>query len=254
MTTPDIRTKKVTVVTGDSWKHTHRMKQLGFRFDYERKLWFRFPELKEDKRLELQHDVGKRCNVWTKEMYEIFCDHRTLTVPLKTSDEPFTAIGTYQLYTDGGCWPNPGIGGWAYVLRHKEREVEGCGGHLEETTNNRMELMGPIEGLKQIPDGCYVELFTDSQYVGRGINEWMATWIKHHWRKKPRGEGGSGGPISNVGLWQQLNKQILRMRKVQAIWVKGHAGHKENERCDELAGWAAYGGMTDHENYRQHGT
>lgn len=133
-----------------------------------------------------------------------------------------------QLFSDGACLGNPGPGGWAYILRHPEtgKERERSGGD-DQTTNNRMELMAVIQGLEALSEPTNVELVGDSQYVLKGISEWMPGWKKKGWKKK-------GGPIMNLELWQRLDKLAMK-HNVKVTWVKGHAGHPENERCDQLA-------------------
>ena len=136
-----------------------------------------------------------------------------------------------ELFCDGACLGNPGPGGWAYVLRtltaSGAMEKEGCGGEAP-TTNNRMELRGAIEGLRALNRPCDVKLYCDSQYVVKGINEWLAGWKARGWRKAGK------SPVLNAELWQELD-ELLDIHKVEAIWVKGHAGHPENERVDALA-------------------
>jgi len=137
-----------------------------------------------------------------------------------------------QLFTDGACSGNPGPGGWAYVLRHprtgSEKEVSGG---ERETTNNRMELLAVIRGLESLDRPCRVKLFTDSQYVGKGISEWMSKWKLNGWTRK---QGKRRAAVKNVELWQQLD-QLLSKHQVLFSWVAGHSGHEENERCDQLA-------------------
>ncbi|MGY8768096.1 MAG: ribonuclease HI [Pirellulales bacterium] len=137
-----------------------------------------------------------------------------------------------QLYTDGGCSGNPGPGGWGYLLRHlgTGKEMEDSGS-LKLTTNNQMELIAVISGLSVLKRPCYVELFTDSVYVGKGMTEWMPKWKKNDWRRK---EGKSWKPVKNVELWQQLDELVTK-HKVKYTRVAGHSGHPENDRCDELA-------------------
>ena len=140
-----------------------------------------------------------------------------------------------ELYCDGACLGNPGPGGWAYLLRFRTeagpREREEAGGE-PETTNNRMELMAAIRGLTVLSKPCEVELFCDSQYVVKGITSWMAGWKRAGWRKADK------QPVLNTELWQALDAQVQRHR-VKATWVRGHAGHTENERVDTLAREAA---------------
>ncbi|MCA9090139.1 MAG: ribonuclease HI [Planctomycetaceae bacterium] len=137
-----------------------------------------------------------------------------------------------QLYTDGACSGNPGPGGWGLILRHPAsgKELEGSGG-AAETTNNQMEMMAVIEGLKLLKAPSRVEVITDSAYVANGCKTWMAGWKKNGWRRK---EGKSFKPVKNVELWQELD-ELLNRHDVQFTLVKGHSGHPENERCDVLA-------------------
>lgn len=134
---------------------------------------------------------------------------------------------TVHLFTDGACKGNPGPGGWGVLLRYGEHEKELWGGEAH-TTNNRMELMAAIEGLKALKRPCAVVLTTDSQYVKQGINIWLAGWKRNGWRTADK------KPVKNQDLWQQLDEQCQR-HQVEWRWVKGHAGHAENERADILA-------------------
>ncbi|BFM20760.1 ribonuclease HI [Gilvimarinus japonicus] len=132
-----------------------------------------------------------------------------------------------EIYTDGACRGNPGPGGWGALLRFEGQEKELCGGE-RDTTNNRMELTAAIEGLKALTEACEVVLTTDSQYVRKGITEWLAGWKRKGWRT------ASKQPVKNVDLWQALDEQSNR-HKIDWRWVKGHSGHAENERADQLA-------------------
>ena len=136
---------------------------------------------------------------------------------------------TVELYTDGACSGNPGPGGWAFLLRHPRsgRAVEKSGGE-DQTTNNRMELTAVIEGLSSLTRRSVVELYSDSQYVLKGLNEWMAGWKRRGWKT------ASKQPVKNVDLWKQLDG-LKNEHEIRFHWVKGHAGHAENERVDELA-------------------
>ena len=136
-----------------------------------------------------------------------------------------------EIHTDGACLGNPGPGGWAALLRHAGRERELAGGETE-TTNNRMELMAAIMALEALKSPCEVELSTDSQYVQKGIGEWLPNWIRRGWKT------AGGDPVKNQDLWQRLDA-AAKPHKVQWKWVKGHAGHVENERVDQLARAAA---------------
>ena len=134
---------------------------------------------------------------------------------------------TVEIFTDGACRGNPGPGGWGALLRCNGVEKTLHGGE-KETTNNRMELMAAIEGLRALSEQCEVALTTDSQYVRKGITEWLTNWKKRGWKT------ASKKPVKNVDLWQALDEQAAR-HHVQWHWVKGHSGHRENEIADQLA-------------------
>lgn len=131
------------------------------------------------------------------------------------------------IYTDGACKGNPGIGGWGAWLTFGKHEKRLCGGE-QDTTNNRMELMGAIEGLKALKEKCVVTLYTDSSYVQKGITEWLAGWKRKGWKT------ASKQPVKNKDLWQSLDAECQR-HEVTWKWVKGHAGIEGNEIADELA-------------------
>ena len=130
------------------------------------------------------------------------------------------------IYTDGACRGNPGPGGWGAILRFGRHEREFSGGE-DETTNNRMELRAALEGLRALTESCQVTLFTDSEYLKRGITEWLPSWKRRHWRRK-------GGKLANIDLWMKLDEEIER-HQINWRWVRGHAGHVMNERVDKLA-------------------
>ncbi|MEE4190432.1 MAG: ribonuclease HI [Halieaceae bacterium] len=132
-----------------------------------------------------------------------------------------------EAFTDGACRGNPGPGGWGVLLRFGEHERELWGGE-QETTNNRMELTAAIEALRALKEPCAVALTTDSEYVRKGITEWIANWKKRGWRTSAR------QPVKNVDLWQALDEERQR-HQVDWHWVKGHSGHRENEIADQLA-------------------
>ncbi len=132
-----------------------------------------------------------------------------------------------QIYTDGACSGNPGPGGWGVILRFGDVEKELKGGE-RDTTNNRMELMAAISGLEALKKPAVVDLTTDSQYVRQGITSWIFNWKKNGWRTSDK------KPVKNVDLWQRLDA-ALHQHQVRWHWVKGHAGHAENERVDQLA-------------------
>ncbi|MBQ5890088.1 MAG: ribonuclease HI [Clostridia bacterium] len=133
-----------------------------------------------------------------------------------------------ELFTDGACSGNPGPGGWGAILRYNGHEKELCGGEAE-TTNNRMELTAVIEGLSALKEPCEIELFTDSKYVCDAVvKRWVYSWKANGWKKADK------KPALNVDLWEKL-LELLDTNKVNFNWIKGHAGHPENERCDTLA-------------------
>ncbi len=132
-----------------------------------------------------------------------------------------------EIYTDGACRGNPGPGGWAALMRYGQHEKTLSGATLD-TTNNRMELLAPISALNALQEACQVDLYTDSQYVQKGISEWLPGWKKNGWRKSDR------KPVKNVDLWQQLDAAASR-HVIIWHWVKGHSGHPENELVDRLA-------------------
>ncbi|ASP36222.1 ribonuclease HI [Labrenzia sp. VG12] len=140
------------------------------------------------------------------------------------------------IYTDGACSGNPGPGGWGVILRFGAHEKELQGGEAE-TTNNRMELTAAIEALNALKRPCAIDLYTDSTYVRSGIREWLAGWKRKNWRTS------QNKPVKNADLWQALDAARER-HDVTWHWVKGHAGHPDNERADELAraGMAPYKG------------
>ncbi|MEZ4472254.1 MAG: ribonuclease HI [bacterium] len=131
------------------------------------------------------------------------------------------------IHTDGACSGNPGPGGWGAVLAFGDARREICGGEAQ-TTNNRMEMQAAVEALAALKRPCRVELYTDSAYLQRGITQWSAGWIANGWRTK------SGAPVKNADLWQRL-LALAAGHEVAWRWVKGHAGHAENERADTLA-------------------
>ena len=131
------------------------------------------------------------------------------------------------IYADGACRGNPGPGGWGVLLRAGGREREFCGGEVQ-TTNNRMELIAVIEGLLLLTQRSKVRVYTDSQYVQKGISEWIHDWKRRGWRTADR------KPVKNEDLWRKLD-EASRAHEVDWHWVKGHAGHPENERADALA-------------------
>jgi ribonuclease HI len=130
------------------------------------------------------------------------------------------------IYTDGACRGNPGPGGWGAILRYGKHEKAITGGE-KDTTNNRMELRAALEALRALTESCRVVLYTDSEYLKKGITLWMPNWKKRNWRRK-------GGKLANVDLWMKLDEEIER-HEVRWRWVKGHSGNTYNERVDKLA-------------------
>lgn len=146
------------------------------------------------------------------------------------------------LFTDGSCLGNPGPGGYGIVLRYRQHEKQLSGGfHL--TTNNRMELLAAIVGLESLTEPCHVDLTTDSQYVRQGITSWIHNWKKRGWKTAAK------QPVKNADLWQRLDLAAAR-HDVAWHWVKGHAGHRENELCDQLARSAAENPTQDDIGYQ----
>lgn len=131
------------------------------------------------------------------------------------------------IHSDGGCLGNPGPGGWAAVLAYGTKTKEISGG-VPATTNNRMELQAAIESLRSLKEPCEVEFFTDSEYLRKGVTEWIWGWKRNGWVTKAK------QPVKNADLWRQLD-DVMRGHRISWRWLKGHAGHAGNERCDELA-------------------
>lgn len=134
---------------------------------------------------------------------------------------------TVEIFTDGACLGNPGPGGYGAILKYgpTRKEISGCD---RNTTNNRMEMTAVIEALRQVKRPCRISLVTDSNYVVRGMTEWIHGWIRRNWLNSQK------KPVLNKDLWQEL-LTLSRPHRIEWIWVKGHHGHPENERCDQLA-------------------
>ena len=145
----------------------------------------------------------------------------------RSRPDPATEGKTIHIFTDGACKGNPGTGGWGALLRYDGHEREICGGE-RSTTNNRMELTAVIEALAVLKRPCRVVLHTDSQYVQKGITEWINGWKARGWRTAAK------EPVKNVDLWKKLD-EVVRDHDIDWVWVKGHAGHEGNERADALA-------------------
>ncbi len=140
---------------------------------------------------------------------------------------PEPTAGVVEIFTDGACSPNPGPGGWGAILRYGRHEREIYGGE-PVTTNNRMEIMAAIQALESLTRPSAVHVHTDSVYLRKGITEWLPTWQRNGWKTTEK------KPVKNADLWARLDA-AARKHAVQWFWVKGHAGHPENERADELA-------------------
>ncbi|MGH1376436.1 MAG: ribonuclease HI [Alphaproteobacteria bacterium] len=137
------------------------------------------------------------------------------------------SVSTIEIYTDGACSGNPGPGGWGVLLRYGAHEKELCGGE-KDTTNNRMEMMAVIKALEALKKRSDVTLYTDSKYVMQGITEWMDGWKAKNWKTAAK------KPVKNQDLWQEIDV-LVQQHNIEFQWVKGHAGHPDNERADELA-------------------
>jgi len=132
-----------------------------------------------------------------------------------------------EIFTDGACSGNPGPGGYGAILKY-DQEIKEISGHMPETTNNRMEMTAIIEALRRLKRPCKIKVVTDSMYVVKGMTEWLPGWIKRNWVNSQK------KPVLNRDLWEKLLK-LSRRHQIEWKWIKGHHGHKENERCDELA-------------------
>lgn len=137
-----------------------------------------------------------------------------------------------EIFTDGACSGNPGAGGWGAILRYNQVEKELSGGEAD-TTNNRMELTAVISALQALKEPCNITIYTDSRYVMDGIEKWINNWKENGWKT-----ANKKSAVKNVELWQELDK-LQAQHQIRWVWVKGHDGHPENERCDALARKAA---------------
>ena len=135
--------------------------------------------------------------------------------------------GLVEIFSDGACSGNPGVGGYGAILKYgeKTKEISGCD---PDTTNNRMEMMAVINALKQLKRPCRIKIITDSNYVVKGMTQWIHSWVKNNWKNSQK------KPVLNRDLWELLLK-LSTPHRIEWQWVKGHHGHKENERCDKLA-------------------
>jgi ribonuclease HI len=146
-------------------------------------------------------------------------------IEVNMSEKPQVTI-----YTDGACSGNPGPGGWGALLKYSGREKE-LSGSAPKTTNNRMEITAAVEALKALKEPCKVDIYTDSEYLKKGITEWIHNWKVLGWR---RGSPGKTKPLANADLWKELD-QAITDHQITWHWVRGHAGDRDNERVDRLA-------------------
>lgn len=150
----------------------------------------------------------------------------------ETKTDSELTLREVELYTDGACSGNPGPGGWAFILRDLKtgKELTGSGGEAD-STNNRMEIMAVIQGLSALKKSCHVKLHSDSKYVLQGLKEWVKGWKANNWMRK---EGRKLVPLKNAELWKELD-QLVQLHRISYHHVRGHSGHPENERCDQMA-------------------
>jgi ribonuclease HI len=146
---------------------------------------------------------------------------------MPTTPDTKNNLPKVTIYTDGACSGNPGPGGWGVLLRFGKHEKELSGGE-SETTNNRMEMTAAIEALKALKHPCQIEFYTDSEYLRKGITEWMRGWKRRGWKTAAK------KPVKNQDLWRELDI-VIQEHQINWHWVRGHAGHRENERVDQLA-------------------
>jgi ribonuclease HI len=145
---------------------------------------------------------------------------------VRSNSERMKDLPKVIIYTDGSCDPNPGPGGWAAILRYGTR-IKKITGSESNTTNNRMELTAALKALQSLKNPCQVDFFTDSEYLKRGITEWLPLWKQNNWKRKT-------GALKNKDLWQALDTEI-RTHQISWNWVRGHTGEAENERVDQMA-------------------
>ncbi len=158
---------------------------------------------------------------------------QNFTKPVVASNSAPNGAQNFTIYTDGACQGNPGVGGWGTIIHDHQtnQKIEKSGGK-SRATNNQMEMTAVIEGLRHTPTGSRIKIVADSEYVIKGITEWLPNWIRSGWQT------ASKTPVKNKELWEEIHS-LTQQRKVEWTWVRGHAGHPENERCDQLAVEAA---------------
>lgn len=148
-----------------------------------------------------------------------------------------------EIYTDGSCLGNPGPGGYAAILKYKQTEKVLSQGFFK-TTNNRMELLAAIVALEQLKQPCQIDIYSDSQYLKNGISNWIHSWKNNNWKT------ASKQPVKNIDLWMRLDN-LVKKHKINWLWVKGHSGHIENERCDTIAKAEAESPTIEDVNFEQ---
>lgn len=148
-----------------------------------------------------------------------------------------------EIYTDGSCLGNPGPGGYAAILKYKQTEKVLSQGFFK-TTNNRMELLAAIVALEQLKQPCQIDIYSDSQYLKNGISNWIHSWKNNNWKT------ASKQPVKNIDLWMRLDN-LVKIHKINWLWVKGHSGHIENERCDTIAKAEAESPTIEDVNFEQ---
>ncbi len=161
---------------------------------------------------------------------ELLDKHLETILATSEKQDPIQSIAEnakIEIWSDGACTGNPGPGGWGTIISINGN-IKELSGRLQRTTNNIMEMTGALEGIKRTPEGSSITLISDSQYLVKGMTQWLKNWKKKGWKK------ADGKDVLNRELWMQLDREAQK-RNIRWIWVKGHAGHPENERCDELA-------------------
>jgi len=158
---------------------------------------------------------------------ELLGSETVAAVETEVKKVPQSSDGTIQIWSDGACTGNPGPGGWGTVIRFGHEEIE-LSGYSPRSTNNIMEMTGALEGIRRTPEGSKITVTTDSQYLLKGMTQWLTGWKRRGWKK------ADGKPVLNKEIWMALDKEA-QTRTIRWHWVRGHSGHPENERCDELA-------------------
>ncbi len=176
---------------------------------------------------QIQAQLQNRTDLSPELLKAVEHDLSKIRKKIDTNREKSHDTETIYIWSDGACTGNPGPGGWGTLVL-KEGKYQELSGRLGRTTNNIMELTGALEGIRHTPEGSTIQLTSDSQYLVKGMTQWIKGWKRKGWKK------ADGNPVLNQELWMALDKES-RTRKIDWKWVKGHAGHPQNERCDELA-------------------